>query len=130
MRVIMKPWGKELWFALQDEYVGKILYIKKGHRYSLQYHEHKKETQYVLKGQVKFYLGEDENNLKEVILGPGEKLDIYPGTIHRAEGVDDVEILEVSTNHLDDVVKLSDDYGRSGKGNNLTLDAELSKTQI
>lgn len=126
IKEILKPWGKEIWFANQPEYVGKILHIKKGHRYSLQYHERKKETQYLLKGQVKFYLGENADALDEIILNPGDKLDVYPGMIHRAEALEDAEILEVSTNDLDDVVKLSDDYGRSGKGNDFDEDKRLA----
>ena len=73
-----------------------------------------------------FKVGPDEENLKEIILNPGDKLDVYPGTIHRAEALKDSEILEVSTNDLDDVVKLDDDYGRSGKGNDFELDAKLA----
>lgn len=126
---ILKPWGKEIWFANQPEYAGKILHIKKGHRYSLQYHEKKKETQFLIKGKIKFYLGTDQNALEEFIMEPGDKLDIIPGTIHRAEALEDSEIVEVSTSDLDDVVKLADDYGRSGKGNNFEKDAELSKQQ-
>jgi len=124
---IPKPWGYEIWFADQKEYAGKILHIKKGHRYSLQYHERKKETQFLLNGQIKFSLGENADNLKEIILNPGDKLDILPGTIHRAEAIEDSDILEVSTSDLNDVVKLEDDYGRSGKGNNFELDKKLSK---
>lgn len=124
---ILKPWGKEIWFANQPEYAGKILHIKKGHRYSLQYHEKKKETQFLIKGKVKFYLGKDQSALEEFIMEPGDKLDIIPGTIHRAEALEDSEIVEVSTSDLDDVVKLADDYGRSGKGNNFELDAKLSQ---
>ena len=89
----------------------------------------KKETQYLLKGRCKFLLGPNENELEEIILEPGDKLDVYPGMVHRAEALEDVEILEVSTNDLDDVVKLADDYGRSGKGNNFELDAKLAKEQ-
>jgi mannose-6-phosphate isomerase len=121
VKIIPKPWGKEIWFADQPEYAGKILHIKKGHRYSLQYHEKKKETQYVLKGTCKFTLGNEEITLK-----PGDKLDVLPGTVHRAEGITDVEIFEVSTSDLDDVVKIEDDYGRSGKGNDFENDAKLA----
>lgn len=127
IKEVPKPWGKEIWFADQPGYVGKILFISKGHRYSLQYHERKIETQYILKGVCKFLIGESEDSLEEKILKPGEKLDVYPGMVHRAEAIEDVEILEVSSNDLDDVVKLADDYGRSGKGNNFELDAKLSQ---
>lgn len=128
IKEVLKPWGKEIWFATEPEYVGKILYIKKGHRYSMQYHERKKETQYVLKGQVKFSLGQTQETIKEHILNPGDKLTVNPGMIHRAEAIEDAEILEVSTNDLDDVVKLADDYGRSGKGNNLENDKKLAES--
>ncbi|OIP81284.1 cupin [Candidatus Peregrinibacteria bacterium CG22_combo_CG10-13_8_21_14_all_44_10] len=122
-----KPWGKEIWFAHTDSYAGKILEIKKGHRYSLQYHKKKLETQYVLSGKIKMTIGKTEDNLSEIILSPGDKLDITPGTIHRAEGIEDSQILEVSTPDLDDVVKIADDYGRSGEGNNEELDTKLSQ---
>ncbi len=122
-----KPWGKEIWFAQTDAYAGKILIIKKGHRYSLQYHKTKSETQYVLSGKVKMTIGQSEDKLEDVILSPGDKLDITPGMIHRAEGLEDSEIFEVSTPELDDVVKLEDDYGRSGEGNDEETDRQLAK---
>jgi len=125
---IPKPWGHEIWFAHQAQYCGKILHIKKGHQYSLQYHEKKIETQYLMSGKIKFLLGPSADALEEVILNPGDKLDIYPGMVHRAHGLEDSDIFEVSTNDLDDVVKISDDYGRSGKGNNFELDEKLAQT--
>ncbi len=127
IKEVLKPWGKELWFAVEPEYVGKILCIKKGHRYSLQYHEKKKETQYLMSGKIKFSLGDNVDDLDEIIMNPGDKLDVYPGKIHRAEALEDSEIFEVSTNDLDDVVKLEDDYGRSGKGNDFETDARLAQ---
>ncbi len=122
-----KPWGREVWFAHTDYYAGKILEVKKGARLSLQYHEKKTETQYVVSGKVKLTVGPDEKNLQELILNPGDKYDIFPYTIHRIEGLEDSQIFEVSSPELDDVVKLADDYGRTGKGNNEELDTQLSK---
>ena len=124
-----KPWGHEVWFAHTDKYAGKILVVKKGARLSLQYHEKKTETQYVFEGKVKLTYGTDEKNLQEMILNPGDKYDIYPYTIHRVEGLEDSKIFEVSSPELDDVVKLADDYGRTGKGNNEALDIQLSQQQ-
>lgn len=126
VEVKQKPWGREIWFAQTEQYAGKILELKKGHRYSLQYHEKKIETQYVIRGKVKFTVGPDQDHLEEKILNPGEAVHIDTGVIHRAEALEDSEIFEVSTAHLDDVIKLEDDYGRSGKGNNETLDNELA----
>lgn len=122
----LKPWGKEIWFAQSENYAGKVLHLNKGHRYSLQYHEQKEETQYIFSGQVKFSFGPKEDSLQNVILNPGDKIDIKPYTVHRAEALEDSIIFEVSTPNLDDVVKLSDDYGRSGSGNNIELDHKLA----
>src|SRR5690606_26326867 len=36
---VPKPWGHELWWAQTEHYVGKILFVKAGHKLSLQYHE-------------------------------------------------------------------------------------------
>jgi quercetin dioxygenase-like cupin family protein len=107
-----KPWGKEICFAHTNKYAGKILVVKKGHRLSLQYHEIKCETQYLIKGKIKFTVGKDKNNLKEMIINPGEKIDLLPNTIHRVEGLEDSEIFEVSTPELEDVVRIEDDYNR------------------
>ncbi|MBI5754671.1 cupin [Candidatus Peregrinibacteria bacterium] len=123
----LKPWGREIWFAHTEYYAGKILEIKKGHRYSLQYHEKKLETQFVLKGSVKIEYGKTPKKLLKKILHSGEKIDILPWTIHRAEALTDATIFEVSTPELGDVVKIEDDYGRSGKVNNEKLDRTLSK---
>ena len=125
VQIKLKPWGREIWFAETSHYAGKILELKKGHRFSLQYHEKKKETQYLRSGKVKMTYGQDKENLAELILNPGDKFDILPYTIHRAEAIEDSEIFEVSTPDLDDVVKLEDDYGRKGKGNNEELDKNL-----
>lgn len=122
-----KPWGREIWFAHTNAYAGKILEVRKNARLSLQYHEKKCETQYVFEGKVKLTYGTDQKNLQELILNPGDKFDIYPYTIHRIEGLEDSKIFEVSSPELDDVVKLADDYGRSGKGNNEELDQKLAQ---
>lgn len=121
-----KPWGHEIWFAHNEHYAGKLLFVKKGHRYSLQYHEKKKESQYIFSGKVKLTFGKDQNNLEESILESGDKFDVDPYVIHRVEAIEDATIFEVSTPELDDVVKLADDYGRSGKGNDESLDQKLS----
>lgn len=126
-KIKLKPWGREIWFAQTDKYAGKILEVKRGHRYSLQYHEKKSETQYIHSGKVKFTYGTDKENLQDKILNPGDKINISPYTIHRLEALEDSEIFEVSTPELSDVVKLDDDYGRSGKGNDEKLDRNLHK---
>lgn len=127
VKTIKKPWGEEIWFAHTDQYAGKILKIFKGHRMSLQYHDIKRETQYIKSGKVKFTYGETLENLKEIVLNPGDKFEVIPKLIHRVEALEESEIIEVSTPQLDDIVKIEDDYGRTGSGNNFDLDLELHK---
>ena len=106
--VIEKPWGREILFADEPEYAGKILEVYAGRRLSLQYHERKKESMYVIEGRLKMIHDDGET-----VLDVGDTLTIYPGDKHRVEALSDVRIIEVSTSHLDDVVRLEDDYERS-----------------
>lgn len=113
MRRVPKPWGHELVFAETERYAGKILHIEPGHRLSLQYHERKDESLYVLSGEV--YLSiEVDGQMRELKLGPGETYRIRPGTRHRMRAESVCEIVEVSTPELSDVVRLEDAYGRAG----------------
>lgn len=109
---VEKPWGYELIWARTDRYVGKILHVRAGHALSTQYHERKDETLYLLRGQLRFWVGPSVDALEEVPLRAGESYRIRPGTVHRMEAVSDCDILEASTPELDDVVRLEDRYGR------------------
>lgn len=122
-----KPWGREIWFAWTNKYAGKILEIEKGRRFSLQYHNKKTETQLVIEGKIKFTFGKDPKKLKTIIVEKGDKIDIPAKFIHRVEALQKTIIFEVSTPELDDVVKLDDDYGRTGSGNNEKNDEKLAK---
>ncbi len=115
-KIVPKPWGEELWLAHTDRYAGKILTVKKGHRLSLQYHEHKHEVQYIDTGRVKYTLGSSDRpgDYREVIAGPGTVVVLPPGAVHRMEALEDARFFEVSTPELEDVVRLDDDYGRAG----------------
>jgi len=114
---VPKPWGHETIWAHTDNYVGKILHINAGHALSVQYHNVKDETVYLLSGQLIYRIWEGEGEQKQardVGLAIGDAFRIVPGTIHQMEAVTDCDILEVSTPHLDDVVRLKDRYGREG----------------
>ena len=110
---IDKPWGYELRWAMTDHYLGKVLHVNKGEALSLQYHERKDEYQYVVKGCVDIELGGPDGVLTTHRMNAGDTLHITPGTRHRITAVEDSDIFEVSTPHLDDVVRLSDRYGRA-----------------
>ena len=111
-----KPWGYEIWWARTERYVGKILHVNKGESLSLQYHRVKDETILVQSGRLLFEtrLSGEDGELRRIELGPGEVFHITPGTHHRMTGLEDTDILEVSTPELDDVVRLEDRYGRAG----------------
>jgi quercetin dioxygenase-like cupin family protein len=111
-REIPKPWGSELWFAHTDRYAGKILRVRAGCRLSIQYHEKKDETSYVLSGRVIVSQGESADRMSARELGSGESWHNPPVLVHTLEAVEDSEILEVSTPELEDVVRLEDRYGR------------------
>ena len=110
---VSKPWGHELIFAKTGRYAGKILHVNKGECLSLQYHEMKEETLYVVAGELKLTI-EYDGDRREVMLRAGEAFHIPPRLIHRMEAVVDTDVAEVSTPELDDVVRLDDRYGRTG----------------
>jgi mannose-6-phosphate isomerase-like protein (cupin superfamily) len=93
-------------------YVGKILHVNAGEALSLQYHREKDETLYVLSGYVRMEVGPSPDNLEVVELRAGDAMRLRPGTVHRMEALEDSDVLEVSTPHLDDLVRLDDRYGR------------------
>jgi len=113
MRVIEKPWGKEEVIEINEKYMMKKLTMWKGHRCSLQLHNYKKETIYILSGQLRIISGPNQNNLTGKIYKAGESITISPGTVHRMEGAEDSVYLEASTPEMDDVVRLVDDYDRA-----------------
>jgi len=113
VRRVEKPWGFELIFAETPKYAGKRLHIHAGCRLSLQLHNEKDETIFVEGGELALEVIEGEN-LQVFTLQPGECYRIAPRVIHRLIGMTDVDMIEVSTPELDDVVRLADDYGRTG----------------
>jgi mannose-6-phosphate isomerase-like protein (cupin superfamily) len=114
-RRVEKPWGYELIWALTDVYCGKVLFVRAGHSLSLQFHNVKDESWLVHSGRAKIELGRAGSAVLDAeVVGPGAAFHFEPGTVHRVTALDDTTILEVSTPHLDDVVRLEDAYGRAG----------------
>jgi mannose-6-phosphate isomerase len=111
---VPKPWGHETIWAQSDRYVGKILHINAGHELSVQYHSTKDETIYLLSGEMAYRVKGKDDVLDDVQLRIGESFRNTPGTIHQMVALTDCDVLEVSTPELDDVVRLSDKYGREG----------------
>ena len=110
---VPKPWGYELIFAKTDRYAGKVLHVNRGESLSLQYHEMKEETLFVLRGELRLTV-EWEGERRVMNLREGEAFHIPPHLIHMMEAVSDTDIAEVSSPELHDVVRLEDRYGRAG----------------
>jgi mannose-6-phosphate isomerase len=116
MKIVDKPWGRELWLVVTDRYAAKVLEINAGHRLSLQYHKVKHETLYLYEGKVKFTIENDAGEMADIIVTPGsEPVVVAPGHRHRMEAIENSKFFEVSTPELDDVVRLSDDYARKSE---------------
>ena len=113
-RRVDKPWGHERIWAQTDRYVGKVLVIEAGQRLSLQYHEVKDESIYVVSGRLRLLLEDESGQDRVEELSPGQHRRVPTGRRHRYEAIERTELVEVSTPELDDVVRLSDDYGREG----------------
>jgi mannose-6-phosphate isomerase len=115
VRKVEKPWGHELIWALSEDYCGKVLFVKAGFALSLQFHKQKDESWLVQSGRAKLELGDvGQKVLNEEVISAGTAFRYRPGTVHRVTALEDTTILEVSTPHLDDVVRLEDLYGREG----------------
>ncbi|MGH7459184.1 MAG: cupin domain-containing protein, partial [Longimicrobiaceae bacterium] len=91
-KMVSKPWGREIWYAHEEGYAGKLLEVKAGHTLSLQKHERKQETLYLHSGRVRFHLNGTDHEME-----PGSALTVNPGDIHRMEALEDAVFLEVST---------------------------------
>ena len=134
MKKVNKHWGHEIWVAdgLSTPYALKRILFKAGNRTSLQVHQHKIETAYVLSGTGIMYKSKEKLDIEQYLLkGMSEKeveeyestfdvvelyegvsWDIVPGYVHRVVAITDLETIEASTTELDDVIRLQDDKNR------------------
>jgi mannose-6-phosphate isomerase len=111
-KIVEKPWGREQWLSLTDEYCFKRIEIRAGHKTSVQYHRKKEETNFLAAGEALFYSIDENGKLTPQKVGPGFFVHLPPGTVHCFEAVTDIVLMEASNKHVDDVVRINDDYGR------------------
>ena len=112
--MVEKPWGWENRFAITDRYLGKVIHVHRGEMLSLQYHERKDETIYVVQGVLDLQLENERGVIETHRLTPGMSMRIQPGRRHRMIAIEECEFFEVSSPEIDDVVRLEDKYGRAG----------------
>jgi mannose-6-phosphate isomerase-like protein (cupin superfamily) len=113
--IVVKPWGSEELLAHTEGYALKLIHIKRGSRPSLQYHERKSESLHLLSGLLKIEIGDTTDSLIVDEIRPGESVDIPRGKLHRVSALEDSVLIEASTPELDDVVRIEDDYDRTGR---------------
>ena len=120
---VEKPWGYELWLELNEFYAYKVIHMNKGNKSSLQSHDHKIEANYVIEGEAEVLLENDKGVLESRIFKAGSGWTVPLNRKHRVIAKTDYTALEVSTPHLNDVVRFEDDTNReSGK-----IDSEHAK---
>ena len=113
VRRVEKPWGYELVFAWTERYCGKLLFVRAGEQLSLQFHRQKDEVVYLHEGRIELEVGDPGGPLDVEVVAAGHAFHFTPGVVHRWRALEDSLVLEVSTPHLDDVVRLEDRYGRT-----------------
>ena len=112
MKVVSKPWGKEIWLELNDKYCYKRIYINAGTRTSYQYHENKLETNYIIDGKAEVWLENDEGIIEKKVMKKDDFFTVVPPKKHRVIALTDIILQEVSTPEVDDVIRIEDDTSR------------------
>jgi NDP-sugar pyrophosphorylase family protein/mannose-6-phosphate isomerase-like protein (cupin superfamily) len=112
MKTVYKPWGKEVWLELNNFYCYKRIYINSGHKTSFQYHNEKYETNYIISGTAEVWLEDDNGIVQKTIMSEGDFFNVSPPKKHRVIALTDLILQEVSTPHVDDVIRIEDDTNR------------------
>ena len=123
MKVVSKPWGKEIWLELNDKYCYKRIYINAGTKTSYQYHENKLETNYIIDGKAEVWIENDEGDIEKKVMNKDDFFTVVPPKKHRVIALTNIILQEVSTPEVDDVIRIEDDTGR-GDGK---IESEHSK---
>ena len=113
MKIVTKPWGKEEWLELNDKYCYKRIYINAGYKTSYQYHNFKKETNYIIAGEAEVWLENDEGIVEKTLMKAGDYFNVTPPKKHRVIALTDIILQEVSTPEVDDVFRIDDEFARA-----------------
>ena len=122
-----RPWGTEDLLALvSKQFSVKRLKIKAGSKGGLQYHRFKDEVAIMISGQMLIRYDLGDKILQEKIVKAGEVVHFPPGLVHQEEAITDCEIIEASSPHFNDRVRVEENYGfGSPKGLPTTLETEI-----
>ncbi len=110
---VEKPWGYEIIYTPDDApAVGKILHVNAGKRLSLQYHDVKRETLCLIKGEALITLSNEKDKTQDVQMELLKGYHVMPGQVHRVTAVTDIDFIESSTPEQGNTFRLQDDSGR------------------
>lgn len=110
---VEKPWGYELhWVPEGLPYMGKILHIKAGCRLSMQVHDQKQESYWLLSGECNLIMENEQGELETVSMQKGFGYTTKVGQRHRHQAVTECDIVEASTPEMGTTWRLDDDYKR------------------
>jgi quercetin dioxygenase-like cupin family protein len=103
VRIVPKGWGQEAWLVNKREYCGKLLLFKKGKKCSWHYHKLKDKTFYVQSGRLEVWFSyyNEIEMADKVILESGDVFHIPMRIRHQLLGLEDTQVLELSTQHFD-----------------------------
>jgi mannose-6-phosphate isomerase-like protein (cupin superfamily) len=107
-----RPWGSEDLLALvSKQFSVKRLRVKAGNKGGLQFHRFKDEIAIIISGKmiIRFDLG--NKVLQEKIIEAGDVVHFPPGLVHQEEAITDCEIIEASSPHFNDRVRVEESYG-------------------
>ncbi len=112
-KIVPKPWGHEVILTMPNSpTTGKIFHVKKGHRWSLQWHDQKPETICLISGQANIILEDRNNQLKEIPMELEKGYSISLGQTHRVIAKTDCILFESSLPEKGNTYRLEDDYQR------------------
>lgn len=113
-----RPWGKEtLLVLIPKKLTLKLLEVKKGKKGGLQYHRKKNECGYMLSGKLLIRYDTGNGKLKKKIVRKGESFHFPPKCVHQEEAITNCKIIEASTPHFNDRVRVEKNYNLpSGMG--------------
>jgi mannose-6-phosphate isomerase len=113
VKKVDKPWGYEIhWVPADAPYLGKVLHINEGARLSLQLHDQKQESWYLMNGRAAAMWETSDGELVQTELQPGQGYNTKVGQRHRLIGITDCDVIEVSTPEIGTTWRLEDDYAR------------------
>lgn len=106
-----RDWGSEnLLCLVSGAFMMKELVVRAGCKGGLQYHRLKNECAVLVEGEMIIRYSHDGLTLQEKTIGPGDVVHFPPGTVHQEEAITDCRLIECSTPHFNDRVRMENEF--------------------